>query len=445
LEKYFQPGQTFNQYVSTLGPNPIGNSLAATPIANAHAQSAASCNYVSSKAQSYYATPQGAASMAALHGSLGDGDLITDIITQVQANWPTDTVNQKATAVQNFVTSKVSDVHQFFDVVIVDLLNAAKDVIVFVVDAAEAILLAILHIVADAISGLQSVLTAKIDIPVISWLYKYVITGTVANPGDDLTLLDLFSLIFAVPVTVLYKAVFGSGRTPPFQASDYATLQSNGLPWPAVPSSSGAAAKRLSKLPPALVSTMGVVAAVAAFAGTFITAAADNLAFSEEPLPGFTQFISWASVIQGFVTEVTGAPWSTFGKAADTWNAADGWTTALWAATWIPFGYETAFTLATEALARFSELGPVLDTGAGWALTGLGAVALVEQVQPNSGYTGWDAANSLVPQPARGFKFLVLTKEDPEIAVVAAAILVIVDLVLGLGGTATQIGSAVEG
>jgi hypothetical protein len=445
LEKYFEPGQTFSQYVGTLGANPIGNSLAATPVSTAHGQSAASCHYVSSKAQSYYATPRGAASMAALYGSLRDTDLISEIINQVQANWPTDTMNQKATAVQNYVQSKISSFNQFFDLVIVDLLNAAQDIILFVVDTLEAILLAIIDVIADAISGLQTVLTAQIDIPVISWLYKYVITGTVANPGDDLTLLDLFSLIIAVPVTILYKIVFGSGQTPPFQASDYATLQSTGLPWPAVPSSSGAAAKRLGTLPPELTTTMGVVAAVAAFFGTFITTAADNLSFSEEPLPGFTQFISWASVIQGFVSEVTGAPWSTFGKAADTWNAADGWTTALWAATWIPFGYDTAFTVATEKLARFSDLGPVLDTGAGWALTGLAAVALIEQLQPNSGYTGWDVANALVPQPGRGFKFLVLTKDDPDIAVFAAPILLAVDLVLGLGGTVTQIGSAVKG
>jgi hypothetical protein len=330
---------------------------------------------------------------------------------------------------------------------IVDFLNAAKDLVLFVLQALESIVLAVLDALGDALAGLQSAWTAAPDIPILSWLYKYVITGTPQNPGDTLTLLDLMSLLLAVPATILYKLLIGHGTTPPFTASDVATLTSQGLPWPAVPSSSAGrvATARLGAVPASLATTMGCVAGVAVFFGTFITMGADALAFVPEPIPGLTKFVSWASLIQGLVSQVCGAPWATFAKTA-SWNTADVWTTILWAASFVPFAYDSVFTFTTGALARYTaELGPILDTGAGWVMTAIGIATLFEQAQSGSGYTGWDCANSLVPQIARGFKFLVLSKDDPEDSPIAMGILVIVDLVLGLGATVTQVGDAVAG
>jgi hypothetical protein len=447
LEQYFEPGVSFNAYVNKLGSNPAsgplgGNSLAAAATTTAHAQNASTCNYVFSKAQAHYASPQGAVAMATLRTRLADTDLISDIITAVSQNWPQDTVTSKTAAVQSFVKSNLSDPRAFFDLVMVDFLNAAKDLVLFVLDTVQAIIDKILAVAAQAIDTLAGVLTANIDIPIVTWLYRQI-TKTSENPnGDQLTLLDLLSLLLAVPATILYKVMLGGGQAPPFQQSDLQTLQ-QGLPWPNVPSAVAGAS--VGDLPSALVTNMGVVASIAAFFGAFMNPAADALAFTPEPLPGFTQFLSWASVIQSSVSQVTGAPWSTFGKAADTWNQADGWTTALWGASWVPYAYETAFTVSTEKLARYSDLGPGLDTGAGWMMTALGAATMIAQTAQGSGYTGWDAANSLIPQPARGFKFLVFSKDDEEAAPFAMALLVAVDAVIGVGSLVTQIGATVEG
>jgi hypothetical protein len=454
LEAYFAPGVTFNAAVNSLGSNPGSgsgspNSLDGNATTTAHAQNAANANYVSSKSTAYYSSPSATATQGGLQAGLQSTDLVSAIISQVATNWPQSSIQSNSQSVQSFVNSNISNPRQFFDLVIIDFLNAAKDLIIFVLDAAQAVFDSILDIAADAVSMLQSLLTASVDIPIISWLYKEI-TKSSANPdGDALTLLDLICLSIAVPATILYKVMFGNFKAPPFQASDLATLQQTGLPWPtsiSAPATLAAGAvAATSNLPKALILTMGIVASISTFAGGPIGTMADALSFSPAPVPVLTQFISWASVIQGFISQVAGAPWSTFGKPNDQWNSADGWATTLWGASWVPFIYDAAFTISTEKLARFADLGPALDTGAGWVMTALGVSTLVEQTASGSGYSKWDEANDVLPQPARGFKFLVFNKdsEDPLQIAAAIGVLAAVDAVFAIGSMVTQIGSVV--
>lgn len=50
------------------------------------------------------------------------------------------------------------------------------------------------------VDSLQDALNASIEIPFVTWLYREI-------TGDQLSVLDLFTLILAVPVTVMYKAI----------------------------------------------------------------------------------------------------------------------------------------------------------------------------------------------------------------------------------------------
>ena len=93
------------------------------------------------------------------------------------------------------------------------ILKSARNLIVKVVD-----------IIKIMISGLLDFLDAPLDIPIISYIYK-VITG------DQLTFLDLVTLVGAIPATILYKLM--SGQTPfpdnshtqaLIDAPDFATL-----------------------------------------------------------------------------------------------------------------------------------------------------------------------------------------------------------------------------
>src|SRR5581483_3691975 len=103
--------------------------------------------------------------------------------------------------------------------------------------------------------------------------YKYAITGTIFNPGDDLTTLDVLCLIFAVPVTILYKVLYNDSA--PFNSDDVTAVQ-NGLAWP------------LNMLPRAASSnvpyeTLGLAGAMLNIFNCGLSAVADGLAFSDNP------------------------------------------------------------------------------------------------------------------------------------------------------------------
>jgi hypothetical protein len=443
LEKSFEPGQTFHAYVNAQGASPIGgggNTLDAQPASVAYAQHGPRCNHVYSLAKSHLS------GTTALAGVRGLRDTPPGIKTAVQDNWMVSTFDTNAAAFQSYIAGNLSNPKEFFDLVVIDFLTALKDMVAFILDGLEDVAVAILQAAAGAVGGLRDIWNAQIEIPVLTWLYQNVITGTPANPGPPPSILDVLSLLLAVPATILYKVLHGNENAP-FNDTDVATITSGNFPWPPFPSSAASLREGdVGDMPVSLATTLGVVAGVANFFGTFITTAADSLAFNEAPLPGFQTFISWASLIQGVVSQVGGAPWSVWSKPASEWSEADGWTTALWAASAVPLIYDSVFAFATGALARYTDkLGPVLDTGAGFALTTLAAGTVTEQAVQGSPYTGWDCANSIVPQVSRVFKFLLLTKGNAEAEVVAVPLLLGVDLALGLGATVTQIGNAVEG
>ncbi|MFD0861679.1 hypothetical protein ACFQ1M_05640 [Sungkyunkwania multivorans] len=66
------------------------------------------------------------------------------------------------------------------------------------VESAENIIDTALDIVAILVEGVIEILNAKLDIPVLSWLYKEI-------TGNDLTILDVVCLIVAIPGTIIYK------------------------------------------------------------------------------------------------------------------------------------------------------------------------------------------------------------------------------------------------
>ena len=68
---------------------------------------------------------------------------------------------------------------------------------------------------------------------------------------------------------------------------------------------------------------------------------------------------------------------------------------------------------------------------------------MMYQLLDSAEYTGWDAANALVPQFQRPFRFLIWDKKNEDTAPFAMGALMIVDLAVGLGSFATQLGSTI--
>src|SRR6185369_12116439 len=86
---------------------------------------------------------------------------------------------------------------------ITDLIGAVKTVADFFIDVAGNIAEDFLALLGDLASDLLDLLTANITIPIISDLYQWI-------TGDSLTILDLFSLLASIPLTIVYKAVTGN-------------------------------------------------------------------------------------------------------------------------------------------------------------------------------------------------------------------------------------------
>ena len=74
-----------------------------------------------------------------------------------------------------------------------------------ILQSAENVVVTLLDVFAKLVEGVMDILTAKLDIPVLSWLYKEL-------TGEDLSFLDVLCLIAAIPVTLIYKVA--AGKTP---------------------------------------------------------------------------------------------------------------------------------------------------------------------------------------------------------------------------------------
>jgi hypothetical protein len=421
---------SFNQYVQSIQsqtqkPSGLDGGMYNTP----YQQHSTRIHYVYHHAKSHFAS-----NFTLNVSRLGD---ISNLTAAIQNNWNAGNgFQQRAQTVHNQITG--NGISKFFDLVIKDFLLAIKDIVLFVLQGAEDILSMMLGLVEDAVKGLQSALNASVDIPVISYIYKLL-------TDEDLSILDVLCLILAVPVTILYKVIFGSA---PFSADSVNQL--NNLSWPWLsdaehsPHGTSLAASLRSAANPLFV-TLGVVAGLCNYFGAFLGSVCDALAFADTS--GYNPlmlFLSWSSVSIAGLTQVCGAPWSVF--AESSWSTADKWTVALWAISIAPFAADTIFTVATGALAEFTaELGPILDTGLGLGMCGMGAATCLSLAKSGGEYNGWDCANSIIPWPARFFKWCILGKDEPEAAPVLAGILLGADVLFGAGSTVTQIGSAVAG
>ena len=103
----------------------------------------------------------------------------------------------KTQIIDPFMSLSVSEIIKRFVAIIADT----------ILQTAENVLVTLLDVLIQLVTGLMDALTATIDIPVLSWLYKLL-------TGNDLSFLDLMCLIGAIPVTLIYKATADAAPFP---------------------------------------------------------------------------------------------------------------------------------------------------------------------------------------------------------------------------------------
>lgn len=117
-----------------------------------------------------------------------------------------------ATAIRNLQTQVVDEIKTLpAGEIVKRVVGIVLDVLLGTV---QNITLAVIDILEQMLQGALDMLEAKLDIPVISWLYKII------SEGDDLSVLDLACLIVAVPATVIYKLAEDAAPFPDDAATD---------------------------------------------------------------------------------------------------------------------------------------------------------------------------------------------------------------------------------
>lgn len=129
--------------------------------------------------------------------------IFNDLVALLQ-NEETDVQNAfqqiKTQIIDQFSNLSLSEIIKRFIAIVGDL----------ILQTAENIINTLIDVLSQLVAGLVDALNAKLDIPILSWLYNLL-------TGNDLSFLDLGCLIAAIPVTLIYKAVADSA---PFPSSD---------------------------------------------------------------------------------------------------------------------------------------------------------------------------------------------------------------------------------
>jgi hypothetical protein len=133
----------------------------------------------------------------------GDGDLAA-AFAQLQSDFG-----------QLFRTNSAGD---FFTTLLNTLLDIIEALVIGALAVSNALVDGILAIAGAVIDTIVATITTPMEIPVISWLYKQLF-------NEQLTWLNLGTLVAAIPVTAIYRAAVGRYPSQDLQA-DAATAQS---------------------------------------------------------------------------------------------------------------------------------------------------------------------------------------------------------------------------
>jgi|GEM_PF-3631501 hypothetical protein len=451
LEQHFDSSTSFNDYAnnaqstfpslaSSLASS-SGNALAGTTTLNTQQQHASKCHYVKSRSQSSFGT-MGTTPTAS------SSDPTTAIVQAIQTGImdPTNANGQSlftsfSNELLDFLNDTFSNPSDFFDLVILAFLESAKDLVLFIIDVLEAVLEAFLQLLEDALKQLEGMVTGTITIPIISWLWKNVISG------QDLSLLDLFCLLLAVPSTILYKILYGgSNASPPFTTTTLNELTSNPLAWPSLPTQSAPDAQLRAPVgytPPSkdVLLPLGILAGLSYVVTGWCEMTTDLKAALGEDDTAARNYSILAIVIAAYQIGAT-APYSLFAESPGDWKDADRWALNAWFTGIFITSCDTCFVAlsASHTATKFVEgAGPVGDSAMGVCQEAIGIVTCIYQSQSGSGYTNWDCAGNIIGPIDECLKFMIEGSPYLQTA------LVTLDFFLPVGTCVTTCGSAVHG
>lgn len=115
---------------------------------------------------------------------------------------------------QTYMATATSSTDSIFTQSLSQLLDLVQKLLTALVSGVKAVIAAAFDAVATIVKFIHEFLTAEWDIPFITAFYRYITTDAAHPQGSALTLLDLLSLVIAIPTTVFYKVLKGNAPFP---------------------------------------------------------------------------------------------------------------------------------------------------------------------------------------------------------------------------------------
>jgi len=420
--QYFGPSDSFQSTTNSVpypaGATPIGTDpLNPSTLNQAQASNGTHTNYVQSHTNNYASQGGTFPPLTSGGGSNTDSTMQSLTNTVTQNTGSGSSFQKDHTSFLSTLESVFSSRQSFVDTIMLDLINAAQDVVLDVLKFVDSMIQDLLSLAYDAIAGFTDMLTKSIDIPVISWIWKQI-------SGHSLTMLDLFSLGLAVPATLLYKLTFGlPGATAPFtddeaQQIEEALNNPQTFPWPIL--GSDLAAVSASPFTPEVISTMQkVLVAPSALAFTLADIFNDFVGWSNfnggQILQQTAPFAAGSKVVGGLLLRFALTPKAVL-EGTPISTEVDKWTLGNWSAGFLPF-----VCLLALAPVAIPGLGMTVSTVVGCALLGVGVATGVEQAKQGSKVPFTIARNVIAPLP-NIVKMALMIPGEPAAALAFAGV-----------------------
>ncbi len=290
---------------------------------------------------------------------------------------------------------------QIFTQALAGLLRAVEGVIQTALSNAQAIVDKLLDLVPTLVTMLKDALHEEWNIPFVSSFYTWLTTDPQTGKGKPLTILDLITLIVAIPATVGYK-IMEPGASAPFpdEASLAAfknsfnaqmLLQASGLGRPATRQ----AAPDVALRPNQVAGLMGLASGMSTCAYGLMTAWIDSyLPPTQPPLPPIPQpypaTLRWTLGLE-LAWQTFSCPWYTASGAPDC-STGDGAGRSMWIYQWLSFLVDAGYVLFEDQMPESESIGAV-----GFMLYGVGHLlpGIVASGDPTT--SGLATAGNIIP------------------------------------------------
>ena len=444
--QYFGPNDSFQSTTNSVpypsGATPIGNDpLNPNALNSAQASNGTHTNYVQTHTNNY-ANQGGTFPPLTSGGGANTDNTFQSLTNTVTQNTGSGTSYQTDYAsLLNTLKSVFASRQSFVDTIMLDLIDAAKDVVLDVLKFIDKMVQDLLSLAFDAMAGFQDMLTTGIDIPVISWIWKQI-------SDHGLTMLDLLSLALAVPATLLYKLTFGMpGATAPFtddQAQQIVAALNNPqtFPWPILgsslaPVSASPFTPEVASSPftPEIISLMHKVLTAPITVGFCLCDCLNDCVgwtnVQESAAPGSKgsgRFAAAEKVAGGLMVRFALTPTAVL-EGTPISTEMDKWGLGNWSAGFAPLICLLALALKSPS----PRFGMVVASVIGCGQLGVGIATDVEQAKLGSRVPYTIARNVIAPLPNVA-KSALLTAGEPEAGIALGVVLVadtLCDLAVG--------------